>query len=204
MRGRLLASLLAAGILLVSTAVAGTSPLQERAYEVRTAIPAAIAYYADHGTWRGMTVNKLRRYDRSIKNVVVTRATKSGFCIQSTKTPFAHFASPSRDVRKGRCGVRGAVIPFVPRTGSPPPPANTAEQRLRAAVPAIEAYAADHNGYAGMTIAALRRYDAGVVDITIVRATRSMYCIESGTGADQFHRNGPAEPNAPGPCPVTG
>jgi hypothetical protein len=203
MRGRLAASFLAAGILLVSTAIAGTSPLQDRAYEVRSAIPAAIAYYADHGTWRGVTVSKLRRYDSSIKNVVVSRATKTGFCIQSTKTPFVHYDGPSGKVRKGRCGVRGAVIPFVPRPGPTPPPATTAEQRLRAAVPAIEAYAADHDGYAGMTIAALRAYDAGIIDITIVRATRDTYCIESGTGAEQFHRNGPAEPNAPGPCPAS-
>jgi hypothetical protein len=202
MRGRLVASFLAAGIVLVSTAIAGTSPLQDRAYEVRSAIPAAIAYYADHGTWRGVTVSKLRRYDSSIKNVVVLRATKTGFCIQSTKTPFVHYDGPSGKVRKGRCGVRGAVIPFVPRPGPAPPPATTAEQRLRAAVPAIEAYAADHKGYAGMTVAALRAYDAGIIDITIVRATRDTYCIESGTGAEQFHRNGPAEPNAPGPCPA--
>jgi hypothetical protein len=203
MHGRLVASFLAAGALLVSTAIAGTSPLQDRAYEVRSAIPAAIAYYADHGTWRGVTVGRLRRYDSSIKNVVVRRATKTGFCIQSTKTPFAHYDGPAGNVRKGRCGVRGAVIPFVPRAGSTPPPATTAEQRLRAAVPAMEAYAADHNGYAGMTIEALRKYDAGIVDITIVRATRTTYCVESGTGADQFHRNGPAEPNAPGPCPAS-
>jgi hypothetical protein len=203
MRGRLAASFLAAGILLVSTAIAGTSPLQDRAYEVRSAIPAAIAYYADHGTWRGVTVSKLRRYDSSIKNVVVSRATKTGFCIQSTKTPFVHYDGPSGKVRKGRCGVRGAVIPFVPRPGPTPSPATTAEQRLRAAVPAIEAYAADHDGYAGMTIAALRAYDAGIIDITIVRATRDTYCIESGTGAEQFHRDGPAEPNAPGPCPAS-
>jgi hypothetical protein len=203
MHGRLVASFLAAGILLVSTAIAGTSPLQDRAYEVRSAIPAAIAYYADHGTWRGVTVSTLRRYDSSIKNVVVRRATKTGFCIQSTKTPFAHFDGPAGKVRKGRCGTRGAVIPFVPRPGSTPPPATTAEQRLRAAVPAMEAYAADHNGYAGMTIEALRKYDAGIVDITIVRATSTTYCVESGTSADQFHRNGPAEPNAPGPCPAS-
>lgn len=203
MHGRLVASFLAAGILLVSTAIAGTNPLQERAYEVRSAIPAAIAYYADHGTWRGVTVSKLRRYDSSLKNVIVRRATKTGFCIQSTKTPFAHYDGPSGNVRKGRCGVRGAVIPFVPRPGATPPPATTAEQRLRAAVPAMEAYAADHNGYAGMTIEALRKYDAGIIDITIVRATRTTYCVETGTGADEFHRNGPAEPNAPGPCPAS-
>jgi hypothetical protein len=27
-----------------------------------------MVFYADHGTWRGMTVAKLRRYDRLLKN----------------------------------------------------------------------------------------------------------------------------------------
>ncbi len=197
------ASVLSISIVVASSADAGTSPLQERAYEVRSAIPAAIAYYADRGTWVGMTVVKLRRYDRTIKNVVVRRATRTGFCVQSTRKPFVHFDGPSGKVRRGACGTRGAVIPFVPRPGAEPPPPTTAEQRLRAAVPAIEGYAADHNGYAGMTIAGLRRYDPAIVDITIVRATRETYCIESGTGAEQHHKNGPGEAMAQGPCPAS-
>jgi hypothetical protein len=202
MRRRLVASILAAGIVLVASAVAATSPVQERAYEVRSSIPAAFAYYADRGTWAGMTVARLRKYDRTIKNVVVRRATRRAFCIQSTKKPFVHFDGPGGKVRKGACGTRGAVIPYVPRPGSESPPPTTAEQRLRAAIPAIEAYAADHNGYAGMTIAALREYDPGIVDVLIVRTTRDTYCIESGSGAEQYHKDGPGEPMAPGACPA--
>jgi hypothetical protein len=148
-----------------------------------------------------MTVKKLQRY-YTIKRVTVRRATKRGFCIQSTKTPFVHFDGPAGKVRKGRCGVRGAVVPFVPRPGTEPPPETTAQQRVRAAIPAIEGYAADHGGYAGMTIGGLQRYDPAVADITIVRATRDTYCIESGTGAEQYHKDGPGGEIASGPCPT--
>jgi hypothetical protein len=197
---RRLSGLLFVAVALTASATAATDPLQTRAQEVRNAIPAAAAYYADHNTWVGMTVAKLRRYDRSIRNVAVRRATRSRFCIQSTYRPFVHYAGPAGPVRKGVCGVNGPVVPRADST--PPPAATTAEQRLRAAVPAIEAYAADHGGYAGMTLAGLRRYDYGISDITIAWSTRDRYCIESGSGSEQYHRLGPAEPSKPGPCPA--
>jgi hypothetical protein len=196
MRRRLSALLLVAAALAAS-ATAATDPLQTRAKEVRNAIPAAAAYYADHNTWAGMTLAKLRRYDRSIRNVAVRRATKSRFCIQSTYRPFVHYAGPEGPVRKGVCGVKGAPVQSPDST----PPA-TPEQRLRAAVPAIEAYYADHNTYAGMTLAAIRTYDYSVAGITIAWTTRDRYCIESGTGSDQYHRVGPGGPSQPGPCPA--
>jgi hypothetical protein len=200
-RRRLLAPLLLAVVVLVSSASAGTSPLQQRRLEVMSAVPASEAYHADHGTYAGMSVAKLRRaYDRSLKNIVVRKAMRSRYCIESTLKPFVHYDGPGGPARRGRCGTRGAV---VPRPASPPSASpTTAEQRLRAAVPAIEAYAADHDGYAGMTIAGLRSYDAGIEDVTIVRASRETYCIESGTGSDMFHKDGPGESSAPGPCPA--
>jgi hypothetical protein len=53
-----------------------------------------------------------------------------------------------------------------------------------------------------MTLAELRQYDAGITDITIVRASRDTYCIESGTGSEMFHKDGRGEGSAPGPCPA--
>jgi hypothetical protein len=202
-RRRLLVPVLLAGALLGSSAGAGTSPLQARRLEVVSAVPASEAYHADHGTYAGMSMAKLRRaYDQSLRNIVVRNATRSRYCIGSTLKPFVHYDGPSGHARRGRCGTRGAV---VPRPASPPftpPNITTAERRLRAAVPAIEGYAADHDGYAGMTLAGLRIYDAGIVDISIVRASRDTYCIESGTGSAMFHKNGPGESSAPGPCPA--
>jgi hypothetical protein len=202
-RRRLLAPVLLAATLLVSSAGAGTNPLQVRRLEVVSAAPASAAYYADHGTYAGMSVAKLRRaYDSSLKNIVVRTATRRHYCIGSTLKPFVHYDGPGGQVRRGRCGTRGAIVPRPASPPSTPPNVTTAEQRLRAAVPAIEGYAADHGGYAGMTLAGLRKYDAGIVDITIVRASRDTYCIESGTGSETFHKDGPGESSAPGPCPA--
>jgi hypothetical protein len=202
-RRRFIASALLAATALVSSAGAGASPLQDRRKEVVSAVPASEAYWADHGTYVGMTLAKLRRaYDNSLRNVAVRKATRNRYCIGSTLKPFVHYDGPGGPARRGHCGTRGAVVPRPASPPNTPPNLTTAEQRLRAAVPAIEAYAADHGGYGGMTLAALRKYDAGIVDITIVRASRETYCIESGTGPGMFHRNGPAEAAAPGACPA--
>lgn len=181
--------------------IAGAADVYTSARYVRMAIPAMEAYAADHGSYKGATLAKLRRYDRSIGHIVIRTVTRRSYCIESTSRPFAHKGGPAAPVSTGRCGQRGKEIGYGPKP--PPAPApSTAEQRIRAAVPAIEAYAADHNGYAGMTLAALHTYDAGITDITIVRATRDTYCIESGTGAEQFHKDGPGEAAAAGPCPA--
>jgi hypothetical protein len=183
-----------------AAAAVGTTPLQDRASEVRYAIPAAIAYYADHGTWRGMTVAKLGRY-YEVKGVVVRRATRTGFCLQTARTPFVHFDGPAGKVRQGRCGVKGAVVPFVAPPSTTPPQA-PAQKAIRNAIPAMEAYSADHRGYAGATVTALRSYDPSIRDITIVRATKETYCVQSGSGADQFHKDGPGGDIVAGPCPA--
>jgi hypothetical protein len=200
MRKRLFV-LFAATILATSSAVAATSPLQERANQVRAGIPPAMAYYADHGTWRGMTVAKLQRYDAFLKNIVIARQTNTGFCVLTTKKPFVHFDGPAGKVRRGQCGERGAVVAFVQRPSPTPSAVTKAQNRIHAALPSIEAYAVDHNGYGGMTVPALRRYDRAIEGITIVRATRKMYCIESGSGAGRYHKNGPGSVTARGPCP---
>jgi hypothetical protein len=196
---RRLSALLFIAAAVTASATAATDPLQTRAKEVRNAVPAAFAYYADHNTYAGMTLVKLRRYDRSIRNVAVRRATKSRFCIQSTYKPFVHYAGPAGPLRKGACGVNG---PEVPRPGeTPAPPATTPEQHVRYATPAIEAYYADHAGYAGMTVEQLRRYDASITELRVAWALRDRYCVESGSGDAAYHRVGPRESVAPGPCP---
>jgi hypothetical protein len=178
----------------------GAADVQTSAKYVRNAIPAMEAFYADHGTYKGATVAKLRRaYDRSLGHIRIRTATKRTYCIESTTRPFAHKAGPGAELRTGRCGQRGSLVDFDP---SPPPPPATAEQKIRYAIPAMEAYAADHGGYAGMTVAALRTYDESVADITIIRATRSTYCVESGSGADQRHKDGPGAAITAGACPA--
>src|SRR5713101_4090152 len=49
---------------------------------VRSAMPAIEAYYADHGTYAGITLAKLRKLDRNLSSIEIAWATKTGFCVQ--------------------------------------------------------------------------------------------------------------------------
>jgi hypothetical protein len=73
------------------------------------------------------------------------------------------------------------------------------ETRVRMAIPAIEAYNADHGTYKGVTLGKLRQYDMGVTGVTVVRATATSYCLES-TGPDPYHKTGSAGEILPGAC----
>lgn len=187
------------------SAAADSQTVPQAAAQVRSAIPAIEAYRADRGTYVGLTLAKIRSYDKSVRGVTVKRARKNSYCIQSTaRGPVVHFAGPHGPVRRGRCGVRGAVVP-PPAKQAPPAPvgdAATAQRQLRAAIPAIEAYAADNDGYAGLTLEQIQSYDRGVAGITVVWSAQDAYCIESTVGAETYHLHGPANPQAAGPCPA--
>lgn len=168
---------------------------------VRSAIPAIDVYYADHGTYVGLTVKAIRSIDPSVKHVSVRRATKARYCVQSTAGGTYHFDGPQGPLRTGPCGRRGAAVP-----PSPPPPvtpgteASSAMANLRGAFVAIEVYHYEHKTYVGMTVAKLRRIDAGLENIVIVRAMKNRYCIESTVGSTTYHLDGPGGSPAAGGC----
>jgi type IV pilus assembly protein PilA len=73
---------------------------------------------------------------------------------------------------------------------------SAAQADIRAAVPAMEAYNADHGttGYTGATLTKLQlSYDAGIKAITVKSANATTYCLTSqvGTGS-MYYKNGPA------------
>jgi len=59
--------------------------------------------------------------------------------------------------------------------------ASAAKANVRAAVPGMEAFNADHaTGYTGATLTKLQQsYDAGIKNIKIVRANSTSYCIQN-------------------------
>jgi type IV pilus assembly protein PilA len=82
--------------------------------------------------------------------------------------------------------------------------ANTsaAAANVRAAVPGVEAYSADHNGYSGLTSAILQAsYDAGIKHIRVLTATATTYCVESTVGPETWHKSGPSADLQTGACP---
>lgn len=95
---------------------------------------------------------------------------------------------------------------------------SAATNNIRAMLPDVESYNADnvgtaadadHNrathGYAGMTIAILRhRYDTTLSfrGDTIVRTTRTSYCVQATVKGETAFKNGPAARITIGRCPV--
>jgi hypothetical protein len=165
---------------------------------LRASIPAVEAWYADHGTYGGLTLEGLQQYDASVKDVRFVRPlNRKTYCVESTVGEIAyHKQGPASDILLGRCGHNGAPVP------PPPPPSYDPKTTLRTAIPAIEAWHADHGTYAGMTVKKLRtQYDYGIsLDLKIVRATKKAYCVESTVAGETWSYVGPTRGLAAGRC----
>jgi type IV pilus assembly protein PilA len=70
---------------------------------------------------------------------------------------------------------------------------SAAKANVRAAIPAMEAFFADFNTYAGAAPGFLQtNYDQGIKNITVPTATSSTYCVQSVVGGATWRKNGPA------------
>ena len=81
---------------------------------------------------------------------------------------------------------------------------SAAQANVRAAVPGVEAYAADNTrtGYLGLNMTALLSIDAGIKNITIkVNTAGTGYCLENTkpTGV-LYHKSGPGGDIVQGGC----
>jgi type IV pilus assembly protein PilA len=80
---------------------------------------------------------------------------------------------------------------------------SAAQANVRAAVPGMEAFNADHaTGYVGVNLAKLQgSYDAGIKNVTIRAASQGGYCIENTTpGTVTYHKSGPSGDIRSGSC----
>ena len=166
---------------------------------VRAALPAIEAYWSENGTYRGATLKALRRYDSTIQGIqFVGPLNRRTYCIESTVGAVTYYYRPGDEVAEGACADAAQSSPPPQRNA---PPQYDPETNIRASIPAIEAYYADHNTYAGVTDDLLRaKYDFGLPRFAVVRATRKTYCIESTVNGVSFHKAGPAADIAAGAC----
>jgi type IV pilus assembly protein PilA len=75
---------------------------------------------------------------------------------------------------------------------------SAAQANVAAAVPGIEAYAADNNGYVGATLSKLQAsYDAGITNISFgaTAPSQTSYCFYSTVGTYTYFKNGPGAAN---------
>ena len=79
---------------------------------------------------------------------------------------------------------------------------SAAKANVRASIPGLEAYYADNNTYAGMTLAGIQAsYDAGIKNITFgTTLNATTYCVQSVVGAATFNKNGPSADIVSGAC----
>jgi type IV pilus assembly protein PilA len=72
---------------------------------VRSAVPAVEAYYADTATYGGMTLTGLQAsYDSGIKNIVIVSAGSTTYCIRSAVGGETWYKNgPSGDITDGVC-----------------------------------------------------------------------------------------------------
>jgi hypothetical protein len=105
-----------------------------------------------------------------------------------------HYAIPAPAKEKSSSGGGLSVSPNE---------ANRSEAmtNVRAAVPALEAWNADHGSYEGATLEKLRKqYDYGLHDVTFAFTTRDDYCFESRVGDVVASKHGPGGEVLPQPC----
>jgi type IV pilus assembly protein PilA len=76
-----------------------------------------------------------------------------------------------------------------------------AQADVRASIPGVEAFYADHNTYSNLTSAVLKAsYDQGIKNVQLFRPTSVSYCIQSSVGQNTFHKGGPASDITTGAC----
>jgi hypothetical protein len=82
-------------------------PAEDGLSDLRAAIPAIEAYYADNGTYKGATLQVLQqRYDAGIRGIEIVKANDQTYCVQSTNDGFPWYkAGPAADIVPGDCSM---------------------------------------------------------------------------------------------------
>jgi hypothetical protein len=92
--------------LLGGSSSSGSEEASSAQSNLRNSVPAIEAWYADHGTYAGMTVDKLRtQYDYGISlDLKIVRATKKAYCVESSVAGETwSYVGPARGFASGGC-----------------------------------------------------------------------------------------------------
>jgi hypothetical protein len=167
---------------------------------VRAAIPAIEAWYADHDTYEGMTVDLLKQqYDAGLEGIkLVEPLNNKTYCVESTGDGPSYFkAGPAANIQEGHCGDAVQDVTEVTEYEL-----YDAQMTVRSAIPAIEAWNADHGTYAGMTTRKLRsKYDYGISpELEVVRAAKKGYCVQATVDGETYSFQGPVGRLVPRGC----
>ena len=134
---------------------------------VRGAIPAIEAYYADNNTYSGVTLAALQEYDYGVKEVKVVTANDQTYCLESTAGGETYSkAGPGGEILPGPCPPSAPPLEL-------PEPART----LHAAVRAMENYLMAHGSYEDATLKNLETFVPGLDGVVVVEATALTFCL---------------------------
>jgi hypothetical protein len=162
---------------------------------VRRAVVPIEAWYADHQTYAGLSVEKLQRIDPLLRGVsLVGPLTRDWYCVESSVGNATWSKQgPAAPISGGHCPDAVVV---------PPPPSSDPLASLRAVIPAIEAWGIEHGTYAGATVATLRaEYDSTIPRrVELVNVTKKSYCVESTARGETWSYTGPRPGFRKGGC----
>ena len=102
---------------------------------VRASIPAIEAYYADNGTYKGVTLQVLKeRYDAGLAGIEIVRESDQTYCVKSTTggSPWQK-EGPAAGITPGNCSL--------PPFNAVPPPQTDAESCVEWTIDDISYYA---------------------------------------------------------------
>jgi hypothetical protein len=178
-----------------STAIGGAvRPAAEQAQaDIRGSIPAIEAFYADNGTYAGVTVSGLRTtYDPGVPDVRIVMTSPNSYCVESTVDGVTYSkAGPGADIRPGPCPQEDLLAPE-----GPPAAAN----QLRTVVVAMEAYFARNGTFEGVSARWLKRMIPGLRPLRIVEAGPQNYCLEMSREGYTYSARGPSGDVGVGRC----
>ena len=161
---------------------------------VRAAVVPIEAWYAEHHTYAGLTLERLRKIDPLLGGIqLVDPLTAERYCVESSVGNATwRKQGPGSPLTGGHCPDAVPVPP--PRSADP-------QANLRAVIPAIEAWRIEHGTYAGVAIVKLRvQYDSSIPSGLKLTATKKGYCVESTVGGETWSYHGPRPGCREGGC----